>query len=101
MTMAEKKKRPDCYKCIHRGDLPGNAHSTCNHPDAPVGGNLSSLLSMLGGMKPPPMPSGELNVVGNPHGIMNGWFSWPYNFDPVWLESCDGFERKKGEQVRR
>ena len=35
-----------------------------------------------------------LNVVGNKHGIEQGWFNWPYNFDPVWLESCDGFEEE-------
>jgi hypothetical protein len=23
-----------------------------------------------------------------------GWFFWPYNFDPRWLKSCDGFEPK-------
>jgi len=38
----------------------------------------------------------ELNIRGNPHGIKRGWFSWPYNFDPVWLENCDGFEEKEG-----
>jgi hypothetical protein len=37
----------------------------------------------------------ELNVTGHPHGIQNGWFNWPFNFDPVWLESCNGFEREK------
>lgn len=36
-----------------------------------------------------------LNVRGNPHGIRKGWFMWPVNFDPVWLESCDGFEQKE------
>jgi hypothetical protein len=37
-----------------------------------------------------------LSVYGNPHGIKNGWFAWPFNFDPVWLESCNGFEEKEG-----
>lgn len=34
-----------------------------------------------------------LAITANPHGVKNGWFSWPFNFDPVWLESCSGFER--------
>jgi hypothetical protein len=34
------------------------------------------------------------NVTANPAGVRRGWFSWPYNFDPVWLVSCDGFEAK-------
>jgi hypothetical protein len=32
-----------------------------------------------------------LGVTGNAHGIKNGWFCWPFNFDPIWLESCNGF----------
>lgn len=35
----------------------------------------------------------KLGIKGNPHGIVNGWFNWPYNFDPVWLDACGGFER--------
>lgn len=57
---------PDCYNCIFRNDLPGNAHSSCSNHYA--------------------------KVTGNEHGKRNGWFFWPYNFDPVWLESCTGFE---------
>jgi hypothetical protein len=33
-----------------------------------------------------------LQVTGNSHGVAKGWFNWPFNFDPTWLESCDGFE---------
>lgn len=57
--------KPDCYKCAHRRDLIGDCHSRCN--------NLKA------------------HVKGAAHGIRNGWFRWPLNFDPVWLESCDGF----------
>jgi len=55
----------DCYKCAHRRELSGSCHSRCN--------NLTA------------------KIVGNPHGIKNGWFRWPVNFDPIWLVSCDGF----------
>lgn len=58
--------KPDCYKCIHRMSIPGDTHSACD--------NL------------------EANVTGNPHGLRKGWFNWPFNFDPTWLTSCDGFE---------
>jgi hypothetical protein len=40
----------------------------------------------------------ELGVVGNPHGIKNGWFFWPLNFDPVWLEACNGFTERDEEE---
>jgi hypothetical protein len=61
-------KKPNCYDCLHRREIPGDAHSNCINTGA--------------------------KVKGNAHGIRSGWFFWPVNFDPVWLESCDGFEKK-------
>ena len=66
-SMPTPKKKQDCYQCIHRYSIPGDFHSGCN--------NISA------------------NVIGDEHGIDRGWFLWPFNFDPLWLESCDGFER--------
>lgn len=57
---------PDCYKCVHRREIPGDRHSRCLNHSAHVTGRL--------------------------HGIRNGWFWWPINFDPLWLVSCDGFK---------
>lgn len=59
--------KPNCYKCKHRKDLVFDAHSKCVNTKA--------------------------NVRGDRHGRKNGWFMWPMNFDPVWLEECDGFEK--------
>jgi hypothetical protein len=59
---------PNCYSCVHRLTIPGDAHTRCNNHTA--------------------------KVEGNPHGIRKGWFLWPLNFDPVWLEKCDGFSDK-------
>ena len=61
----EKKEKPDCYKCVHRRNIPGDAHTRCNNFEA--------------------------RVEGHPHGIRSGWFRWPLNFDPTWLVSCNGF----------
>jgi hypothetical protein len=36
-------------------------------------------------------------VKGHLHGIKKGWFSWPNNYDPVWLLECDGFDESKPE----
>ena len=65
--------KPDCYKCKHRRSVPGSCHSACAHPGNKTG----------------------LNIKGHPHGIRNGWFMWPVNFDPGWLLNCDGFEAKQ------
>ena len=60
---------PNCYTCTHRRPLMGDCHSSCMAPSA--------------------------KVVGHPHGIAEGWFMWPYNFDPTWLVSCN--QHKKWE----
>ena len=57
--------KPDCYKCVHRRSIPGNAHSRCNNIIA--------------------------KTKWNEHGVKMGWAFHPINFDPVWLETCDGF----------
>jgi len=59
------KDAPNCYECIHRLPILGDAHSRCNNHGA--------------------------KVTGNPTGIRRGWFIWPLNYDPTWLESCDAF----------
>lgn len=60
---------PDCYKCKWRGEVPGSAHSCCK--------------------------KSGVRVAADSHGIRNGWFNFPSDFDPVWLGSCDGFESKE------
>ena len=62
-------KKFNCYTCVYRGAIPGDAHSSCSNRKA--------------------------KVVGNDHGIRSGWFMWPINFDPVWLEECDGYKEEK------
>lgn len=66
--MISEPKRPLCYSCKHRRDVPGDAHSSCAKPS---------------------------RVTANPYGIKSGWFFYPFNFDPVWLTSCEGYEPKE------
>lgn len=63
------KNAPNCYECKYRGEIAGDAHSCCLNKQA--------------------------KVTGNEHGKSEGWFFWPFNFDPIWLESCNGFEKKE------
>lgn len=97
-------EKEDCYSCIYRGGLADSAHSRCNHPLVSSENNnpLGEMLAMFGsaGRMPPIMMGTEkLNIKGNEHGIRHGWFNWPWNFDPVWLENCDGFKSKGGDEV--
>jgi hypothetical protein len=89
----EEKKPFDCYKCKYRGTIPGDAHSRCCHPEVKVDDNpFGALVDMLGGKTTE--AAKKLNIQGDPHGVRNGWFCWPANFDPVWLRNCEGYEEK-------
>ncbi|MEG0410079.1 MAG: hypothetical protein RR538_03875 [Erysipelotrichaceae bacterium] len=33
-------------------------------------------------------------VIGDEHGIKNGWFVHPFNFYPIWLQYCDSYKKK-------
>ena len=87
----------ECYECEYQGGCAGSAHSCCNHPSI-AKSSLGELFGLLGsvGRVPTIMPPNNLSIEGDTHGIKNGWFCWPYNFDPVWLKNCNGF-KKKGE----
>ena len=39
--------------------------------------------------------SEKFQIKANITGIKRGWFNWPWNFDPVWLENCNAFEPKE------
>ena len=91
--------KPNCYECKFRGSVPGSAHSNCNHPsNKEVSGNallgMMAIFASVSRVDPVNVDTG-LNIVGNPTGIRKGWFNWPFNFDPIWLENCDGFTPKK------
>jgi len=70
-----------CYTCKHRMDVVGSAHSQC----------AAGLKAIMAGSTDP-MP----NVVGADRGIICGWFFYPFNYDPVWLDSCDSHVKIEG-----
>jgi len=61
-------EKPNCYKCKYRKEIPGDCHSKC----VAIGST----------------------VTGHNHGKQMGWFNWPWNFDPTWLLTCNGFTGK-------
>lgn len=83
----------NCYDCKYRRSVPGDTHSQCIHPKSgnenmqgPVG-----LIDCLTGNR---VVHGliDLQITAETHGINRGWFIWPFNFDPIWLKTCNGFE---------
>lgn len=91
------REKPNCYQCKHIRNVPGSAHNSCGHPtiEKSSGGEVAAIFASVGRLPGHTSQAGKLNVKGNPTGIKKGWFNWPYNFDPTWLESCDGFEDKE------
>lgn len=56
-----------CFKCKHKQPVPGDTHIACWRPDP--------------------------QVRGDAHGIKNGWFYYPFLFDPIWMiTECRNFE---------
>ena len=69
--MNEKK---NCWSCKFRGTVPCSAHISCNFKwrDSELD-----------------PPKADL------HGIRNGWYFFPLNFDPVWQnEKCTAYQKK-------
>ncbi len=62
MTTNEKKT---CYSCVYKNDISGDCHISCK-------------LNWLKSKNKPPK--------GNLHGTKKGWYNFPFNFDPIWME---------------
>ena len=89
----------NCYDCKYKGEVPGSAHICCKHPSLEQATNtpmmqIAGIFASVGRFPPMVVNSPELNIKGNPHGISHGWFNFPFSYDPIWLENCDGFEAK-------
>jgi len=77
--LAENKPEKDktCYQCIFREEAFGSAHSHCVFDWSK---NIENI------------------PTGDPHGIKNGWWGFPWNYDPVWMESQCAEFKSKGDQ---
>lgn len=94
----KKIKNMDCYKCMHKGCVPGSAHSRClalrNSSGDPDGAELFELEILLATHQCELKINGEPMVKIDECGIRNGWASFPLDFDPVWLSECKLFKEK-------
>lgn len=85
----------DCHKCIYRGNVPNSVHCSCKHPAAleliSFSDELFDFLKTLTN-EHKLKKIYRLNLQAAEQGIEGGYFIWPFNFDPTWLQNCDGFE---------
>jgi len=86
--------KANCYKCIYRGTIPMDAHSCCKHPEVKIDTNFfGGMADVLAGKANEAIK--KLEIRGTSYGISSGWCVWPANFDPTWLENCNGFKERE------
>jgi hypothetical protein len=67
-------EKHNCYNCVYREKLLGDAHSRCGYLDSleEIPKNIVSL---------------------DTYGVSNGWANWPHNFDPLWVKKCKVYKK--------
>lgn len=92
----QKNDMNKCLQCVYRGKVPYSRHSSCHHPyvDEIIGNHdyLLDLLSSIVNDCRIPNFSGSFQVKIKDSAVAEGWGTWPFNFDPVWLIKCTGFK---------
>ena len=97
----------NCLACKHRRPLSGDTHSACHHPENekmlenPMA-QLFAIFASVGRVEPV-VDNGAAAKIGitlNEHGVRSGWCNWPMNYDPIWVQSCNGFTSKEHEDGR-
>jgi hypothetical protein len=81
-----------CYECRYRLSISGDAHSRCKNIDYGKELKVKALNESI------IFCHKNFTIKAEKIGFTNGWFYWPFNFDPSWLIECTGFEKKnKGD----
>jgi len=95
--MSKKETMSDaCLKCKYRGTVPNSRHSSCKHPDVlhMDCGTYQMVIKRLAAEEEIIRITGGMAVHFAEQGVKGGWALWPFNFDPIWLIECIGFEPK-------
>jgi len=90
-------KKPICYQCAHRGPVRNSRHSSCHHPIAEdlTRRDLHRVMNGIITENKIPWLYDDLHVEFADQGIAQGYVLWPFNFDPIWLIQCTGFEEAR------
>jgi hypothetical protein len=77
--MERQEYGSQCYGCAYREEVTGSAHSMCVFNWAKFPG---------------------FDPKGNDIGLKNGWYNFPLNFDPVWMdEKCRARSEEKNPSL--
>ena len=88
-------KDADCYNCVHRRNVVYSAHSRCVVRTPDTDRDMELLTTWQNIFISVDVDGDNYTtrmIEAASHGIKNGWFNYPLNFDPVWLEKCTLFK---------
>lgn len=79
--------KKNCYNCKFKCNIAGDTHISCNYPklDQTQKFNISSLL-LITPEQGIQLLKDNFGFSVSTHPIVSGWFNFPINFDPNWIE---------------
>lgn len=92
----------NCSTCEYKRNVPGDSHISCEYPF--LDKKNASLISMMSVTNPQAFNQTLHQLFGfqaSMHGVQSGWFMFPSNFDPNWMEgNCNKHSDIVGEAVK-
>lgn len=94
----------NCHKCKHHDTNLGTYHLICKHPKVGLSDSadnpLANVLAIFASVhRCPPQVDADtaisMGITISEHGLRNGWANWPWNFDPIWIKTCNCYEDQK------
>jgi hypothetical protein len=94
-------EKNNCNTCNFRSEVPGSAHSACNHPAITGIYRLQLATALATGVNwsLTNKETGEDLLAFHKTGIQGGWCLWPINFDPVWVTCRLPLKKKENDDV--
>lgn len=85
----------DCYSCKYHKNIPGDTHIECEHPMAQAH-KMTALLALLNTNKRYIEDIYAcLGIKIDAAAYGSGYAMYPINFDPIWINNCDGYDNIK------
>ena len=91
----------NCYNCDYRGKSMSSSHLSCKYPLFNEEQRIKiSILSTGSSENFNQFLENNFGFKANIQGIINGWFSFPLDFDPTWINGdCNKHSSIVGEAV--
>ena len=87
--------------CKYKTNVAGNAHIGCNFPLMDEQAKINIAMIMLTANRNSNLKTNFGFTVGD-HAVFNGWFNFPLDFDPSWIEGeCHKHSNIVGVQVEQ